>query len=908
MISKTYIINLDRRTDKKKHMEKEMNKLKRANIFINPIFFRAIDGSDPNVLSQYKYHIPNWFDPNSGKGMTNGEVGCALSHYLVWKEFVESVNNKDLPEDSRILIVEDDVIFPMDFMTKLELYTKETSIVYDMLYIHRKPLSLTNETKISVHINRARRSYWTCGYILTYIGAKKLINANYLDNLIPVDEFLPIMYGCHINGYEKLFADCEKIECYAICPNLLKLTSNAFNDSETFHSLPNQQNDKFIFDDNKEFTIIYIGPTKGDSFNRFTHYCKLYCLPCTVLDNNISQTKQLFNELNSWPEDKQKSTLILTILIPSDFCHILPISSPIEIIEKFKKLSVNNDTIVMNNYETTNKKLLFCGWANCVLDFVNNAIKNSGENTPLEMHFTLGTINGKNIIRDVKSIIFHSLDVDPEITFDHKSSRINYGKTNTTPSIIIGSNKTRILLNRIENYTGNNWNEYYGYRIPKLGTNIRTKVYISFNLTNNKNILRIINRLNYPKELLTISINRVDKNNSNANENSNEIVYSDIETLLAEDLAKFVKSDCEYYFFINHDCVLENPNVLNDLLDLKKDVVAPLLRRGTDAYTNFWGDLDKNGYYKRSTDYFDIIDYERQGCWNVPYVMGVYMIRKEVVKQVPNLFIENNNLDYDMRLCHNLRKNDIFIYVSNIDRYGYISKDDEPENQVTFVPPTNPMGEVTLYELFTRRAEWEKKYLHPDYYPYRNNHHKIQWIELCDGIYDFPLFSEVFCKELIQWSEEYGKWSKGKDEHNDPRLGRNYYENVPTVDIQLFEIGLDKHWHEIVFSYIAPMAKVLYNNYKTKDINLAFVVKYHYKDQASLAPHHDASTYTVNIALNRGKGIDYDGGGCRFIRQNFVLKDKEPGNCTIHPGRLTAYHEGLPVTNGTRYILVSFIN
>ncbi len=104
------------------------------------------------------------------------------------------------------------------------------------------------------------------------------------------------------------------------------------------------------------------------------------------------------------------------------------------------------------------------------------------------------------------------------------------------------------------------------------------------------------------------------------------------------------------------------------------------------------------------------------------------------------------------------------------------------------------------------------------------------------------------------------------------------------------------------------MAKHLYNGYKTKDVNLAFVVKYHYKDQASLAPHHDASTYTVNIALNRGNGIDYSGGGCRFIRQNFVLKNTNPGTCSIHPGRLTAYHEGLPVTDGTRYILVSFIN
>lgn len=28
----------------------------------------------------------------------------------------------------------------------------------------------------------------------------------------------------------------------------------------------------------------------------------------------------------------------------------------------------------------------------------------------------------------------------------------------------------------------------------------------------------------------------------------------------------------------------------------------------------------------------------------------------------------------------------------------------------------------------------------------------------------------------------------------------------------------------------------------------------------------------------------------------------------MHPGRLTHYHEGLEVTNGTRYIMISFVD
>ncbi|KAL4677111.1 hypothetical protein H8958_014503 [Nasalis larvatus] len=72
-------------------------------------------------------------------------------------------------------------------------------------------------------------------------------------------------------------------------------------------------------------------------------------------------------------------------------------------------------------------------------------------------------------------------------------------------------------------------------------------------------------------------------------------------------------------------------------------------------------------------------------------------------------------------------------------------------------------------------------------------------------------------------------------------------------------------------------------------------------------PHHDASTFTINIALNR-VGVDYEGGGCRFLRYNCSIRAPRKGWTLMHPGRLTHYHEGLPTTRGTRYIAVSFVD
>uniref|UniRef100_A0A0M3JCE1 Procollagen lysyl hydroxylase (inferred by orthology to a D. melanogaster protein) n=1 Tax=Anisakis simplex TaxID=6269 RepID=A0A0M3JCE1_ANISI len=59
--------------------------------------------------------------------------------------------------------------------------------------------------------------------------------------------------------------------------------------------------------------------------------------------------------------------------------------------------------------------------------------------------------------------------------------------------------------------------------------------------------------------------------------------------------------------------------------------------------------------------------------------------------------------------------------------------------------------------------------------------------------------------------------------------------------------------------------------------------------------------------LNR-RGVDYQGGGVRYIRYNCTVDADRVGYSMLFPGRLTHLHEGLPTTEGTRYIAVSFLN
>jgi len=135
------------------------------------------------------------------------------------------------------------------------------------------------------------------------------------------------------------------------------------------------------------------------------------------------------------------------------------------------------------------------------------------------------------------------------------------------------------------------------------------------------------------------------------------------------------------------------------------------------------------------------------------------------------------------------------------------------------------------------------------------------------------------------------------------------YENVPTRDIHMNQVGLEPQWLLFLKEFVKPLVERVftgYNNDNPRSI-MNFVVRYRPDEQPSLRPHHDSSTYTINLALNRPE-IDYQGGGCRFIRYDCSVTNTRVGWMLMHPGRLTHFHEGLRVTNGTRYIMISFVD
>lgn len=67
-------------------------------------------------------------------------------------------------------------------------------------YIGRKRMQVDHPEKAVPNIHNiveADYSYWTLGYMISLQGAEKLLKAEPLKRILPVDEFLPIMYNKH---------------------------------------------------------------------------------------------------------------------------------------------------------------------------------------------------------------------------------------------------------------------------------------------------------------------------------------------------------------------------------------------------------------------------------------------------------------------------------------------------------------------------------------------------------------------------------------------------------------------------------------------------------------------------------------------------------------------------------------
>lgn len=239
------VINLKRREDRLKLVTEQLQ-----NECLPFDVFEAVDGSQLTLTDEMK-HMFKDNDFNYRRGI----IGCALSHYYLWKELVKS-NNK------YYLIMEDDVKFCNDFRNKLSsiekyLHTKAILFLgYHMFEHNRKEHTRYLKESDRIIIDYLKKDLFIGGthcYSITKSAAQSLID--YID-----------IFGIK-NGIDYLIGKKQNdVSVYETIPHLTFAEYSTSSDYDTdiqydvvslLHSGP-----KTVIDRTNKNTVIDISEVK----------------------------------------------------------------------------------------------------------------------------------------------------------------------------------------------------------------------------------------------------------------------------------------------------------------------------------------------------------------------------------------------------------------------------------------------------------------------------------------------------------------------------------------------------------------------------------------------------------------------------------------------------------------------
>lgn len=202
-VDKVYIINLKERTRRKDRIIKLLKQeIKQDLNFLNTEV-EVVEASDVRPLD--KEGLSKWFKENGynpwkwkikkdnytfegydfkewdTRDLSKGEIGCAISHYKIWKKAKQEGHKK-------ILILEDDAVWVQgDLARGLGLANRHD---YDIAYLGRTKVTKSDEEVVDDNFVVPNFAYTTHAYILTDLGINKVLRAGFQHNIIPVDEFL----------------------------------------------------------------------------------------------------------------------------------------------------------------------------------------------------------------------------------------------------------------------------------------------------------------------------------------------------------------------------------------------------------------------------------------------------------------------------------------------------------------------------------------------------------------------------------------------------------------------------------------------------------------------------------------------------------------------------------------------
>ena len=189
MIDCIYVIALEENLAKNKQdLIEKVN-----NLGLNTkqlLLFKAVNGFDPQV--DFSWTTFPWELKDSDNGWWNrdikpGEIGCALSHLSIWKHASHQ-------QYETILILEED--FKSIKPLSLEILNEVNQLDWHLCYVGRNQVRPDKE-EASANVSVPDYTYCTHAYLMSKAGIKNLLDHEFENKLMPVDEFLSATFCEH---------------------------------------------------------------------------------------------------------------------------------------------------------------------------------------------------------------------------------------------------------------------------------------------------------------------------------------------------------------------------------------------------------------------------------------------------------------------------------------------------------------------------------------------------------------------------------------------------------------------------------------------------------------------------------------------------------------------------------------
>ena len=191
---RTYVVNLPRRTDRRRRMEATIPPVLRPT-FISD-WCVSFDGHelDRATIEGAGYRLFPWRidsdNPWWSRPLKLGEVGCTIAHWSCW------VDAATQGHEPYTLVLEDDVVLPPDFLESLTMRLASLDgHRSDLLYLGRYPLE--PDQPVMPGVVSPGYSHCTFAYLLSREVLPVLLGTRLDQAIVPVDEFLPALYIDH---------------------------------------------------------------------------------------------------------------------------------------------------------------------------------------------------------------------------------------------------------------------------------------------------------------------------------------------------------------------------------------------------------------------------------------------------------------------------------------------------------------------------------------------------------------------------------------------------------------------------------------------------------------------------------------------------------------------------------------